>query len=591
MRPLQFPLRTYWHILRQYLAPQKIPALVMAVSLLASIGLRLLGPHLVRRFLDAARAGAAQALLVKMALVYVGIMALEKALHVLAGYWATRVGWTATNALRSQLTDHLLSLDPAFFKAHRPGELIERVDGDVNALAEFFSSLWVRVVGSAVYLIGILVVGLWTDWRIGLVLSLFAAVAVTLLAWVRRPAACYFLKDRDESAALYGYLGEAMVAAEDLRVSNAVPYALRRLFEHLRSWMPVRLQAELRRSAVWMTAVTLLVFGDALAFGAGGVLYQYGAISVGTVYLVIAYMSSMAEPIHMLRNELQKLQSADAGIHRIRELLEIRPTLVDGTVPLPPGALSVEFRDVYFRCEDETGSGTGPGERPYILQGVSFRLEPGRKLGMLGRSGTGKTTIARLLFRLYDPQQGEVRLGGVNLRDARLESLRAAVGFVTQDVQIMDATLRDNITFFDPEVSDDRLLEVIDALGFRPWLDRLPQGLDTPISPATLSAGEAQLVALARVFLKDPGLVILDEATSRLDPATEAMQLRAFDRLLRGRTAIVVAHRMTTVERMDDILILEGGKVAEYGPREALAADPRSLYARYLRNWGRWSDE
>lgn len=586
---MQQPMRSYWHILRQYIAPQRGTVLLMVVALLASVGLQLAGPNVVSRFLDAARAGAPQPLLVWMALTYVGIMALAKVCDVLVGYWAAQVAWTATNALREELTAHLLSLGPSFCKARLPGELIERVDGDVNGLAESFSSFWVNLVGNGLLLAGIVAVGFWKDVRIGLALLLFAAVAAAVLARVRRPAVAYVVRDREQSAALYGYLGEAMAAAEGLRSQGAVPYALRRLFEHLRSWVPVRLQADLRRSAVWMTAVTLVVLGTAVAFGVGGALYQLGAISLGTVYLVIAYMGMMAGPIDMLRTELQKLQGAEAGIQRVRELLETRSVLVDGTVRLPAGPLAVEFRDVHFRYDDEAV--TGQDEGPSVLQGVSFRLEPGRTLGLLGRTGSGKTTVVRLLFRFHDPQQGEVLLGGVNLRDARLESVRSAVGLVTQDVQIMEATLRDNITFFDPEVRDDRLLAVIDGLGFRQWVDRLPQGLDTPVSPATLSAGEAQLVALARVFLKDPGLVILDEATSRLDPATEALQLRAFERLLRGRTAIVVAHRLSTVERMDDILILEGGRVVEYGPRAVLAADPRSIFARYLRTWGRWSDE
>jgi ABC-type multidrug transport system fused ATPase/permease subunit len=207
-------------------------------------------------------------------------------------------------------------------------------------------------------------------------------------------------------------------------------------------------------------------------------------------------------------------------------------------------------------------------------------------LGLLGRTGSGKSTLARLLFRLYDPQAGEVRLGGVELREARLAGLRARVGLVTQDVQLFAASLRDNLTFFDAHVSDARLLEVLEALGLMPWLARLPQGLHTPISGASLSAGEAQLVALARVFLKNPGLVILDEASSRLDPATEALLEQALTRLLEGRSAIIVAHRLATVERADEVLILEHGCVLEYGPRAALAADSGSHFARLRRVGG-----
>jgi ATP-binding cassette subfamily B protein len=204
-------------------------------------------------------------------------------------------------------------------------------------------------------------------------------------------------------------------------------------------------------------------------------------------------------------------------------------------------------------------------------------------LGLLGRTGSGKTTIARLLYRLYDPQKGEVRLGGVNLRRARLDALRARVGYVPQDVQLLDGSLRDNLTFYDETIADERLHALLERLGLGGWLAGLPEGLDTHLSGSSLSAGEAQLVALARVFLKDPGLVVLDEASSRLDPATEALLEGALDRLLQGRTAVIIAHRLATVARADEILILEAGRIVEHGPRAQLALDTHSLYAGLLR--------
>jgi ATP-binding cassette subfamily B protein len=215
---------------------------------------------------------------------------------------------------------------------------------------------------------------------------------------------------------------------------------------------------------------------------------------------------------------------------------------------------------------------------------VSFRLEPGRVLGLLGRTGSGKTTITRLLFRLYEPQGGAVRLGGTELGELRLDELRRRVAMVTQEVKLFGATVRDNVTFFDRAVPDGRILDAIDALGMRAWLDALPEGLDTVLQGgnASLSAGEAQLLAVARAFLADPGLVILDEPSSRLDPATERMIEGAMARLVAGRTAIVIAHRLGTVQRADEILILEEGRVREHGDRASLAADPRSRFSELL---------
>jgi ABC-type multidrug transport system fused ATPase/permease subunit len=220
-----------------------------------------------------------------------------------------------------------------------------------------------------------------------------------------------------------------------------------------------------------------------------------------------------------------------------------------------------------------------------VLKDVAFRLEPGEVLGLLGRTGSGKTTITRLLFRLYDPTAGQISLGRTPLSQATLADLRSRVGIVTQDVQLFRASVRDNLTFFDDTIGDQTILDVINDLGLEAWYNALSDGLDTRLDAdgSGLSAGEAQLLAFARIFLKDPGLVILDEASSRLDPATEQLIERAIDRLLRGRTAIIVAHRLATVQRADKIMILEDGYVREFGRRVVLVNDPASRFAELLR--------
>jgi ATP-binding cassette subfamily B protein len=242
---------------------------------------------------------------------------------------------------------------------------------------------------------------------------------------------------------------------------------------------------------------------------------------------------------------------------------------------MPGGALSLELDHVSFAYDAEP-----------VLSDVSLRLEPGQVLGLLGRTGSGKTTISRLLLRLHDVSEGAVRLGGVDVRRAGLDDLRGRVALVTQEVQLFAGTLRDNVTLYDPDVGDARLVEVFEALALGPWLDELPDGLDTLVGAGArgLSAGESQLVALARVFLKDPGLVVLDEASSRLDPHTEQLLEHAVTKLLAGRTGIVIAHRLATVDRADLVVVLDRGRVAELGRREDLAADPDSRLAALLRS-------
>jgi len=574
------PIINYGQLLNRYLAPQRRAVLLMALLLLSSIGLQLAGPQVVRGFIDAVQAGAKEGLLARTALLFLGVTFAQQMLKVLAGYWSQRVAWTATNALRADLAAHLVRLDLSFYLAHTPGELIERVDGDVRELADFFSSFAVQLVSSALLMMGVLVAVALVDFRLGLVFALFAVAVLLVLGDVRRGGAPDWEAGREQNARVYGFLGEVLTATEDIRTSAATPYMMRRFFAHLQTWLPIRLWAGFWGQSMMTGAILLFALGDALVYGAGGALYQQGTISLGTVYLLIAYMVMLAAPLEELRTQMQNLQQADAGIARIRELLATRSQLTQGDAVLPLGSLAVTFDNVSFSYPtSSTESTQSPNHQSPTLHNISFHLSAGRTLGLLGRTGSGKTTLTRLLFRFYDPQAGEVCIGGVAGCTSNLQAWRARIGLVTQEVQLFEATLRDNLTFFDNTVSDERLLHVLAQLGLDKWLARLPAGLDTPIANNSLSAGEAQLVAFARLFLKDPGLVILDEASSRLDPATEALLEASLQRLLAGRTAIIIAHRLATVERVDDILILADGAVQEFGVRMALAADPTSAYA------------
>jgi ABC-type multidrug transport system fused ATPase/permease subunit len=284
-------------------------------------------------------------------------------------------------------------------------------------------------------------------------------------------------------------------------------------------------------------------------------------------------------PLNQLARQLRDMQSAAGSIERIQELRattsKVQEPEADRMTPLPAGPLSVWFESVDFGYEDDG----------LVLKDVDWQLPAGHVVGILGRTGSGKTTITRLLCRLYDPLRGDVRIGGVPLPDVPLTDLRTRVGIVTQEVQLFQASVRDNLTLFDETIDDATILEVVKALGLSPWLDDLPDGLDTElgVQDAGLSAGEAQLLAFTRVFLRDPGLVILDEASSRLDPLTERLMERAIDHLFRGRSGVIIAHRLETVQRANTIMIVEDGEIVEFGDRIALAADPDSHFAHLLR--------
>jgi len=405
------------------------------------------------------------------------------------------------------------------------------------------------------------------------VYTVFTGSALVILRRLMETSIPYFKESRQASAMLLGFLEERLAGTEDIRSSGSVPYVINRFYLRMRDILTKSRRAWLRGTMMWATTAGLLAIGNALAFGMGAYLLRRGIITLGIVYLFFHYTEMLRRPLEQITRQMQELQRASASISRVGDLLALESATTDGPSTMPAGPLSVQVDDVSF----------GYVADDPVLRGLSFDLAPGKILGLLGRTGSGKTTLGRLFVRFYDPTEGTIRLGGVDARDVPLADLRSRVGLVTQDVQLFHASVRDNLTFFDPAISDRRIFEVLDELGLAAWVRSLPMGLDTQIGPRSLSAGEAQLLAFARVFFKDPGLVILDEASSRLDPATEQLVERAVGALLRGRTALIIAHRLGTVHRADEIMIIDDGRIIEHGDRVRLTADPASRFAALLR--------
>jgi ABC-type multidrug transport system fused ATPase/permease subunit len=485
------------------------------------------------------------------------------------------MAWDGTNRLRERLAEHALTLDLGYHGRRPPGEMIERVDGDVAALADFVVVLVLDVLGSILLLAGVLALVLAAEPVVGVVLFLYVAVVTLPLVRLQRRAVPAATAVRETFAGLFGNLEERLAAAEDIRANGAGAHVVNRFHEASADVYRADLRAE--RIGGGLYILTHLAFAGATAtvLAAAAVLMDAGAITIGTAVLLFQYTLLVRRPFERMIDQLEQYQKALAGIARIGDLLAERSTLPeppDGGRPLPAGALAVDLDGVGFAYADDN---------EVVLADIDLAVAAGGSLGLVGRTGSGKTTIARLLLRLYDPTAGAVRLGGVDLRDVEPESLRHRVAVVTQDVQIFSASVRDNVTLFRDRPDDARLHEVLDELGLGEWLAGLPSGLDTELGAggAGLSAGEAQLLAFARAFLADPGLVVLDEASSRLDPGTEAVIERAIDRLLAGRTAVLIAHRLSSLARVDGIAVVEHGRIVEHGGREALAADPTSRFA------------
>ena len=571
---LSVRFRQYVELLARYLRPQAGMVAAVAVLLFAGIGLQLLNPQIIRYFIDEALAGSPVSRLVAAAGLFTLIAAMQQLVNVLAAYASGRVGWTATNALRGDLAEHCLSLDMSFHNDRTPGEMIERIDGDANELGGFFATFVINLLGNVLLLAGILALLFREDWRAGLALSAFTALMLVVLVRMRHLSVAHSKEERDASTETFGFIEERLAGREEIWANRAKPYVQRRFHELMRAWFRADLRAGLMTGIVYNTNGLMFRLGSVIALAVGAYLFLNDLATIGAVYLIFHYTSLLGTPLEGMTRQLNSLQRATASLVRIRELFQNRRTVLDGEESFTAGEASLRFDEVSF----------GYGEGEPVLRDVTFDLRPGRVLGVVGRTGSGKTTLARLLVRLYDPDEGRILLGGQDIRGSTVSDLRDRVAMVPQDVRIFHGAIRDNLTLYDRSVDDERLLDVFERLGIMAWYRTQPRGLDTQLRSGAmgLSSGEAQLLALSRVFLKDPEVVVLDEPTSRLDRATEALIERALDELTAGRTVVLIAHHLATVQRCDDILVLDDGRVIEHGNRERLAADPGSRFHRLL---------
>lgn len=623
--------REYARFLVRYLKPRLLLVIVLAITLLVSISLQLINPQILRTFIDAAMAGRALDKLIRMALTFIAIAIGQQLVGVLVVYITENLGWATTNDLRLELARYCLGLDMSFHTAHTPGEMIERIDGDVMALSNFFSQFIQQVFGNILLVLGILLVLLFEDWRISLPLTIFVALTIGVLLRLANISVSSWEEERKASADLYSFLEERLSGTEDIRSNNAKDYVLDRFYRLTRILMSKTIRAGLKLNILLNTTWTLFAVGTAIAYLVTASLFYSQSITLGTVYMVIYYTGMLFWPLERITQQMQDLQRAGASLIRIIGIQRIQGKIpgehqfgMPSNTVLHNGPLAVEINDLTFSYNNSAAAvgsftpadlATGDAasaafaaagfhkamakeaarqqEKEIVLHDISFRLEPGRVIGLLGRTGSGKTTLTRLLFRLYDPDEGQICIGNeddalaadlTSIKNIPVQELRRRIGMVTQNIQLFHATVRENLTFFDTSINDDKIYEAIHDLGLWSWFQSLPQGLDTELESGGggLSAGEAQLLAFTRIFLRDPGLVILDEATSRLDPATENLIEQAVDKLVRNRTAIIVAHRLGTVQRADDILILDNGKIIEYGERSRLAEDPSSRFHRLL---------
>ncbi len=547
----------------------------MGVVLSVSAALPLIGPLLLRAFVDRAVAGAPADQLVPLAAGYVVLAVVAQLLTVGVVYASTALVWRVTNDLRVRLARHVLGLELAFHQDHSPGGLAERVDGDLTAVADYLATFVVRVLGALLTVLGAVIVLAVIDWRLGTVFLLSAVAAVVIFIRMRDTGLSGAADERGAQSRLLGAIEEDLAGQQDLRTNGAGGYALERFHRDAAGVLSSTIGLERALLRLWHAATGTVVGGAIVALVTGTLAFRAGWITLGTAFLMFQYTQMLQQPFEEMIEQLQQVQKASGGMHRVGRLLaRQRADRPRGDAPFPSRRPVLAFDGVTV----EYGDGA---DRRAVLHGVDLEIPAGRSLGLMGRTGSGKTTMKRLATGLLAPTEGRVTLAGIDVWSIAPAELSRHLGVVPQDVRLFAASLRQNVTLFAPGVHDEEVVEVLERVGLAQRLLGGRDALDVELhSDGTgLSSGEAQLLALARVFLRDPELVVLDEATARIDPETEARLEHAIADVLHDRTALVIAHRVSTLTRMDRLAVLDDGRVVEQGTRADLLADP-GAYAR-----------
>ena len=554
-------------------------------------------PLILQRLVDNGVIPGNAGLVIQLAVIVAVLAVADAALTLVERWYSARIGEGLIFDLRTQVFGHVLRQPIAFFTRAQTGALVTRLNSDVIGAQQAFTSVLQNLVGNAISLVVIVVAMASLSWQ----LTIGAFLLVPLFLIPARILGRRLAALTHRQMVLNADMGAQM--SERFNVAGALLVKLfgdprREDLEYAGHAAGVRdtgVSLAVNRSVFFVALALVASLATAMVYGVGGVMAVNGALTVGTLLALAALLARLYAPLTALSNVRVDVMTALVSFERVFEVLDLKPLVAErpDAVELPEGPVRVEVDQVSFSypSADEislaslegaaTGDRRGSGE---VLHDISFTVEPGDMVALVGPSGAGKTTITSLVARLYDPTGGAIRINGIDLRDAGIASLHDRVGVVTQEAHLFHDTIRANLLYAKPDATQGDLEAVLRAAQVWRLVDSLPEGLDTVVGDRghRLSGGEKQRFALARLLLKGPGLIVLDEATAHLDSESEVAVQHALDDALRDRTSIVIAHRLSTVRGADRILVVDAGRIAEQGTHlELLAAG--GLYAELYR--------